>query len=731
MPIEPSVFQPIRPNDYQERPFYAYKRYFVNHVGFTTESGYVRHDAIYLGFPEPVGVDNQGSLSFAGTNVEDNTQKTVVWSVMDHKYYRHPYDPAKTFEHSNRDATEKFLWYSASILTFPYFQSGEKVKPGSVTGSFIVGDTSFKLIDDGLGNLRDPLVITSSFASQSKSILHLSFNNTFRQFKNVENLGLYNDGLEYRVGEAQRFATPSDVACRKDGVILDGTLFGSTAAFEKPSGLAAHFIDRSSYIRIAHSKEFDRFNKCDDWTICFWIKKQTTGSDTRHIITKGGVIEESFLDELTTFERKPPNPHIQIHGPGHAHHGKGRKSIVKPKVVLQRKTEKIIKRRDRNVPLPDILSSYRKFRTPFMIGVQTTADTDLTHYHFRSSDGETELHISASTNTTGVSSLSTTQAPASAWDHVLIRNQDQVCKFFINGIETGQSGSLPVEPTANKQDIMIGSPNTIKNFLPNVLKRATLGVDGEVSVYEVSGSLTTIGTVVIEPNVLLIVRGDMFINAPTVTVQSGGTLKVFGDIIENESGFLVVEEGGSVIVPGDVEDLNDYYLSEVRMFSYGVDQTGISSLANRNYLSGSLYQTNVAGNIFYKNLQMVVSSPMPKYSSGSGAFNEEFEVKYRGQHKIYENEVLVRVPRDIANVPMNPTANYRPATVGDICAPNHQNIPTGELRKPLFVSGTLKPYITTIGLYDENARMLAIGKLSTPVQKLDDVDMNFIVRWDY
>ena len=55
----------------------------------------------------------------------------------------------------------------------------------------------------------------------------------------------------------------------------------------------------------------------------------------------------------------------------------------------------------------------------------------------------------------------------------------------------------------------------------------------------------------------------------------------------------------------------------------------------------------------------------------------------------------------------------------------------GELRKPLFVSGTLKPYITTIGLYDDKAQMLAVAKLSTPVQKLDDVDMNFFVRWDY
>ena len=43
----------------------------------------------------------------------------------------------------------------------------------------------------------------------------------------------------------------------------------------------------------------------------------------------------------------------------------------------------------------------------------------------------------------------------------------------------------------------------------------------------------------------------------------------------------------------------------------------------------------------------------------------------------------------------------------------------------------MKPYITTIGLYNDKSQLLAIGKLSQPIQKRDDIDMNFIVRWDY
>jgi hypothetical protein len=47
------------------------------------------------------------------------------------------------------------------------------------------------------------------------------------------------------------------------------------------------------------------------------------------------------------------------------------------------------------------------------------------------------------------------------------------------------------------------------------------------------------------------------------------------------------------------------------------------------------------------------------------------------------------------------------------------------------VSGTLVPYITSIGLYNDQAQLLAVAKLATPVQKRNDVDTNFIIRYDF
>ena len=42
----------------------------------------------------------------------------------------------------------------------------------------------------------------------------------------------------------------------------------------------------------------------------------------------------------------------------------------------------------------------------------------------------------------------------------------------------------------------------------------------------------------------------------------------------------------------------------------------------------------------------------------------------------------------------------------------------------------LAPYITTIGLYDDELNMIAIAKLPKPIKSLPDYPLNFIVRFD-
>ena len=48
-----------------------------------------------------------------------------------------------------------------------------------------------------------------------------------------------------------------------------------------------------------------------------------------------------------------------------------------------------------------------------------------------------------------------------------------------------------------------------------------------------------------------------------------------------------------------------------------------------------------------------------------------------------------------------------------------------------FATGSeWSPYITTIGLYDSQARLLAVGKLSRPIAKSNHYDTTFVVSFD-
>ena len=48
-----------------------------------------------------------------------------------------------------------------------------------------------------------------------------------------------------------------------------------------------------------------------------------------------------------------------------------------------------------------------------------------------------------------------------------------------------------------------------------------------------------------------------------------------------------------------------------------------------------------------------------------------------------------------------------------------------------FATGSIwAPYVTTIGLYDDNHELLVVGKLGQPIRMSDETDTTFVVRWD-
>ena len=45
-------------------------------------------------------------------------------------------------------------------------------------------------------------------------------------------------------------------------------------------------------------------------------------------------------------------------------------------------------------------------------------------------------------------------------------------------------------------------------------------------------------------------------------------------------------------------------------------------------------------------------------------------------------------------------------------------------------SSFFKPYVTTVGLYNEAGDLLVVGKLSQPVRMSNETDTTFVLRWD-
>ena len=210
MPIKPSVFRPIRSHDVHQRPFKAFKRYRLTRIGNTP---YVTQSAVYSDFRQDVReVADPRKITYLIN--KDNSNQHVIWKSLKHRFYTHG---GNNFpEHSLNNNTETTLFYSASTLSMPYMDVGERIKPGTVevSSSWLSGNTphQINLLDDGEGNLRDTLIATQSFASSSHNIFYMSFNDQFTPFKHPLN-GRFNNngGINYKKKSLKYSSTSNDI----------------------------------------------------------------------------------------------------------------------------------------------------------------------------------------------------------------------------------------------------------------------------------------------------------------------------------------------------------------------------------------------------------------------------------------------------------------------------------------------------------------------------------------
>jgi hypothetical protein len=275
-------------------------------------------------------------------------------------------------------------------------------------------------------------------------------------------------------------------------------------------------------------------------------------------------------------------------------------------------------------------------------------------------------------------------------------------------------------------------------------------------------------------------KGSVRIVDADATMQddSNGNLVLLGndiinfDIFNVQGDFYTFELGGNEYtvrithVNMESGELLWYYnsnLYDARIISFDIN-TGDMVVDNVDFASASDTVQRV-GNVFY-NAGLIVMTRKPE-----DRVLGNWEISYKSTKTIYEHEYLLIVNEDEFNVSQNPSAitevgrvdEYITGSDGKIYkttttpgvkyirklstlengntldytyVSNYNNAISGGFEQYDLKSSTdstgsfLAPFITTIGLYDDNCDLVAVAKLPQPIKSEPDIPVNFIIRFD-
>ncbi len=307
-------------------------------------------------------------------------------------------------------------------------------------------------------------------------------------------------------------------------------------------------------------------------------------------------------------------------------------------------------------------------------------------------------------------------------------------------------------------------PNSL--IITNYTNNSTIIDDGK-------GNLTFSGR-----NFVQVTAIDIENNTITFLMNDGVTIIM--DLISINFGD---EETG---IPGKfVVSYNGSPNAETEIYSYDMSTNELYAVGTFNFpLELSRYNAaSTIGNIFYSNgiitLTYGVSRVSDTLALGSNynfGNDDNWDMKFQSTKTIYENEVFLEVNPNEFNYSTNPSATkfyngdvyvrkyipFIPASVSsttseydlDFRYKTNYTFDSGytfrgtTLTSSLDVSGSigfddyeysssidptgsyLAPYITTIGLYDENYDMVAVAKVPSKPKSTPDYPINFVIRFD-
>jgi len=274
-----SVFKSIDKNDINLSPFLSYKSWTV--ISGSATSSVLPLEGIYsdVNYLPALGSE----LTYNDAKNIDNSLQTVTYFSINHLFYKRKENAFSSFGSYNLNQVKKFLYQSASILSFPGKRVGLYIKPKSFTlttnvtsnvssyGSSVYGTAiygglsatsgSILLKSDKYGNIYDESINTSSFAS---GVIYYEGFNEYFDTSRINILNYSSSGVTY-----------------VPGVTVTDYNSGSI-------GYAANF-NGAGFIRYSNDMFTHKFDRKSNFAVSFFISASTfTGSD-KLIIGKGNI----------------------------------------------------------------------------------------------------------------------------------------------------------------------------------------------------------------------------------------------------------------------------------------------------------------------------------------------------------------------------------------------------------------------------------------------------------
>lgn len=201
-------------------------------------------------------------------------------------------------------------------------------------------------------------------------------------------------------------------------------------------------------------------------------------------------------------------------------------------------------------------------------------------------------------------------------------------------------------------------------------------------------------------------------------IKSGSNLNIYfntssvGTATDNSTLYTTNNCDIFIGINGDLtsNQLYNTTLSDIQIFTTSATTTELQTLTT--YPDNNVF----IGDIFYQQGIAIINNTRYIPTIFSQSVDNDI-LTYKSSLLLFDNNIRCTVGENEFNDTYNPSLRI-------------EKDANSVFLQPFATSSTFTPYITTIGLYNEQLELLAVGKTSFPVRSSGGTDLTFIVTYD-